>query len=68
MSINRGMDNKNVAYITMQCYSPGKKNEIFRKMDDLGSILLSKVILTQKKSIFFFLCKTYHIVYTYKQR
>ena len=33
MSINRGTDNKNVAYITMGFYSAVKKNENFRKMD-----------------------------------
>lgn len=49
MSINRGTDNKNVAYITMGFYSAVKKNKNFRKMDRSRQYNISKVTLTQKK-------------------
>lgn len=49
MSINRGTDSKNVAYITMGFYSAVEKNEKFRKMDRSRQYNINKVILTQNK-------------------
>jgi hypothetical protein len=53
MSINRGMDTKNVVHLHMEYYSAIKKNEFMKflgKWMDLEGIILSEVTQSQKNS------------------
>ena len=53
MSLNRGMDTKNVVIYTMEYYSAMKSNvftELTGKWIDLENIILSEVIQSQKNT------------------
>ena len=51
MSLNGGMDTKNVVYITMEYYSAIRNNEFMKFLDkrmELENIILSEVTQSQK--------------------